>query len=209
MGIKNKLHIMSINPNIKAALDEYFDERYPPKPVIDRRRRAAKTDEEEVHEYDRFYDVPKSEFSHERALEIEKESWDTTKILTEAFSDENEIKNEDAPLNAPALIIEPIASPTQTNSLSKEVENFTKQFGQASGGLLDKIKAEIGDIADFIGLCRSPSPTAQRAFASSKGLSLDEIADRINETAADVFGDILLEDVGGAYKVLEDYIDQL
>ena len=33
--------------------------------------------------------------------------------------------------------------------------------------------------------------------------------DKINEAAFDIFGDILLEDVGGAYGILEDYIDQI
>ena len=75
--------------------------------------------------------------------------------------------------------------------------------------LVEQIRSTLGDIADFISLCRSPSVTAQRSFASSKGVSLDEIADRINECAVDVFGDILLEDIGGAYGILEDYIDQL
>ena len=79
----------------------------------------------------------------------------------------------------------------------------------SNGGLMEQLRSTLGDIADFISLCRSPSVTAQRTFASSKGLSLDAIADKINECAVDVFGDILLEDVGGAYGILEDYIDQL
>ena len=209
MGIKNKLHIMSINPSIKAALDAFFDENFPSMPIIDRRRKASKVAEEEVHEYDRFYDVPKSEFSHERALEIERESWDTTKILTEAFSDETDIKAEsNAALNAPELVIEPISELSKTVS-SNTASESNCQIEPTGNGLFTKIKAELGDISELIGLCRSPSPQTQRAFAASLGLSLDEIADRINETAVDIFGDILLEDVGGAYGILEDYIDQI
>ena len=33
-------------------------------------------------------------------------------------------------------------------------------------------------------------------------------ADKINTLAADTMGDILLEDVGGGYAVLEDYIEE-
>ena len=48
----------------------------------------------------------------------------------------------------------------------------------------------------------------QRKFATSHALSLDELADRINECAVDVFGDILLEEDRGAYRIIEDYKDQ-
>ena len=47
--------------------------------------------------------------------------------------------------------------------------------------------------------------TEQRKFASSHGLTLDELADRINECAVNVFGDIILEDDGSAYTIIEDY----
>lgn len=208
LGIKNKLHIMAVNPSIKAALDDFFDANYPAMPTIDRRRRAAAKKEEPVYEYDKLYDVPKAEISPERALEIERDSWSTTKILTEAFADEDKHSSLEA-LNAPELIIEPV-SETPAIIVSPEAENPAEAVTvAASGGLFEQIKEAIGDVAELISLCHSPSPMAQRAFASSRGLSLDEIADQINETAVDLFGDILLEDVGGAYGIIEDYIDQL
>jgi hypothetical protein len=208
LGIKNKLHIMSINPGIKSALDVYFDKFYPAAPVVDRRKKIAVEKAEESHDYDRFYDVPKAEISPERAIEIERESWSTTKILTEAFNDP--ITDETQAPNAPELIIEPIVTkePAQINidvePISTDISNF-----ENNSGLFAQIKAEIGEIADFITLCKSPIPTEQRKFASSHTLTIDEIADRINECAANVFGDIILEDTGGSYAIIEDYIDQL
>ena len=207
LGIKNKLHIMAINPNIKVALDRFFDENYPPMPTIDKRRRDARIVEEETHEYDRFYDVPKTELSPEHAMEIERDSWSTTKILTESFADNDEIKAEEsAILNAPKLIIEPIYK-----SEEKEITQNDEAAipTQSDNGIFEKIKTELGEIAELITLCRSPSPIEQRRFASIHGMTLDEIADRINECAADIFGDILLENVGSAYAIIEDYIDQL
>jgi hypothetical protein len=208
MGIKNKLHIMAINPDVRSALDAFFNENYPPMPVVDRRRRDSRIAEEEPHEYDRFYDVPKAEFSAERALEIERESWSTTKILTEAFADDGYKAEETETLNAPELIIEPISEPVSTKESTVEESFEVAAQSQSAGGLFEKIKSELGEIAELITLCKSPSPTEQRRFASAHGLTLDEIADRINECAADVFGDIILEDVGSAYGILEDYIDQ-
>ncbi len=205
MGIKNKLHITAINPNIKAALDSFFEENYPALPTVDRRRKSTTQNEPEIHEYDRFYDVPKTEISPQHALEIERDSWSTTKILTEAFADEdNEYGEALTENNAPELIIEPIAEPTPLPVIDQV--DFSVQKNEA--GLFDKIKAELGDVADFIELCKNPTPAEQRRFAAAHSLSADEIADRINECAANVFGDIVLEDVGGAYGIIEDYIDQ-
>lgn len=208
LGIKNKLHIMAINPSIKSAIDSFFDDNYPPMPIVDKRRRAARIAEEEPHEYDKLYDVPKTEISPEHALEIERESWSTTKILTEAFAEESEAE-EISTFNAPELIIEPISKPEQENSMQEIKEPLSFTEDRKEEGLIGKIRSNVGGIADFIDLCRTPSPIEQRRFASSRSLTVDEIADRINESAVDIFGDIILEDVGGAYGILEDYIDQL
>lgn len=205
MGIKNKLHITAINPSIKAALDTFFEENYPAMPTVDRRRKTSAKKEAETHEYDRFYDVPKEEISPQRALEIERDSWSTTKILTDAFADENNEYDEALTQNnAPELIIEPINASAPL-PLTNQVD-FQAQAKEE--GLFGQIKTELGDVADFIELCKNPTPAEQRKFAAAHSLSVDEIADRINECAANVFGDIVLEDVGGAYGIIEDYIDQ-
>ena len=204
LGVKNKLHITAINPSVKLALDDFFDSSFPAMPTVDRRRKAARLVEEEVHEYDRFYDVPKAEISPEHALEIERDSWSTTKILTEAFADEKELAIEESnTLNAPELIIEPIPTPAVIEEVSPSDTSTNTQ-----STLYMQIRDELGELADFIEVCKKKSATDQRAFAASYSLSVDEIADRINEGAVNVFGDIVLEDNGGFYAIIEDYIDQ-
>ena len=37
----------------------------------------------------------------------------------------------------------------------------------------------------------------------------DALADRINTAACDILGDIILEDAGGYYTVIEDYMKDL
>lgn len=214
LGVKNKLHIMSINPDIKNAIDRFFEENYPALPTVDRRRKQAKEKAPEVHEYDRFYDVPQVEISPERALEIERESWSTTQILTEAFSDsvsESEdlfpITKDEKSEAIPAVIPE-VATVTQDSHSDETIDAQTDAACNQSG-LFVQIKAELGDIADFITLCKAPSAIEQRKFASLRSLSVDAVADRINECAADIFGDIILENVGGAYAIIEDYSDQI
>ena len=213
LGVKNKLHIMGLNPYIKAAIDAYFEANYPAKPVVDRRRKNTAVSEDEPHEYDHFYDAPKVEISPERALEIERESWSTTKILTEAFADSEKDTALNSPtLNAPELVIEPIfdvapikQEPKQPQ-LKAEIAPTTQESAQST--LFSQIKDEIGEIAEFITLCKLQRTVEQRKFASSHSLTLDEIADTINECAANVFGDIILEDAGGYYTIIEDYVDQ-
>ena len=112
-------------------------------------------------------------------------------------------------INAPELIIEPISKSEREASIQENKESLSLTEDRKEDGLIGKIRSNVGGIADFIDLCRTPSPIEQRRFASSRSLTVDEIADRINESAVDIFGDIILEDVGGAYGILEDYIDQL
>ena len=209
LGVKNKLHIMGINPHIKAVLDTYFENNYPPKPIIDRRRKNAVVNEDEPHEYDHFYDAPKVELSPERALEIERESWSTTKILTEAFSDNEGSVSVQAPtLNAPELIIDPMPDAVKLKTAPSPSFGDPNTSLATSNTLYAQIKDEIGEIAEFITLCKLQRTAEQRKFASSHSLTVDEIADTINECAANVFGDIILEDAGGYYAIIEDYIDQ-
>ena len=45
----------------------------------------------------------------------------------------------------------------------------------------------------------------QRETASNLSLMTDALADEINDLAADILGDIILEDTGDGYTILEDY----
>ena len=213
LGIKNKISIMSVNPTAKSVIDEFFELNYPPRPTIDRRRRDAKI-EHEVHEYDKLYDIPKAEISPERALKIERESWDTTKILTEAFSDydaQSDIE-QDLTQKPESVIAEPrspaLAEPTDSICTSSSVPTSVNTTeGQESA--YSKLCGVIGEGAKLIELCLNNAPaTEQRRLAASLGISLDELADTINEASLDVVGDIVLESYDGvSYSIIEDYKD--
>ena len=200
MGLKNKLNVFSVSPSVRSAIDAYFQANYPPMSLPDRRRRSEKQKEEEFHEYDRFYDVPKTEISPEKALEIEQDSWQTTKILTEAFADDG--------------IKEPI---TEIPSYESSKQVIAPQFDdtiiahpqeiRTDAGYYAQISESIGKIADFITLCKNSTLIEQRRFASDNNLSLDELADRINEAAVEIMGDILIEDSGDGYRIIDDYKD--
>lgn len=208
IGSKSKLHILSINPHVQRTIDVYFEKNYPPLPVYDRRRRAAKA-EDEVNEYEKLYDVPKTEISPQRALEIEQESWNTTKILTEAFSDEYTVDhppsdNNDFKDNHCEYVTPTLDASTISTDIPAEVD---PGISSNASQVFLQIKNILGKKADFITLCFDRSLHEQRHFASSLGFSTDELADMINETAVDIFGDIILDNDGGAYRIIDDYTD--
>ena len=203
LGSKSKLNVMSVNPFVKEAIDRFFAESYPPMPIVDRRRRSAAAKEAEPHEYDKLYDVPKREFSAEHAMEIERESWETTKILTEAFADESDEINKPIPTESIITTVQTFTTyePTKAPDATENTNG--------NGGLYEKIKQSLGNAAEFIRLCQGGTAAEQRKFALANKLSTDELADRINEAAVDIFGDIILENDGEAYRIIDDYSDQL
>lgn len=200
LGIKNKLHVLTVNPAARIAVDSFFEENLPARPVVDRRRKDARM-ADESHDYDVLYDVPKVEISPERALEIDRESWDTTRKLTEAFADVDTTTdvgtNELAHSDMNQAKITPISS-SQSDITEPIVSDEQSVYVQLCNNL--------GDIAQFVNLCRGSSLLEQRKFASSHGMSCEELVDKINESAAELFGDIILEDNGERYVIIEDYL---
>ena len=56
-------------------------------------------------------------------------------------------------------------------------------------------------------LCEKSAKMPVSQDKLSLGFSTDELADMINETAVDIFGDIILDNDGGAYRIIDDYTD--
>ena len=135
--------------------------------------------ENEIPEYEKLYEPTSRGLSFESAARIEELSWETTGRLVDAFDDDEESVEFEEP------IPEPVQEEPESlfDSLSAEEKNFI-------------IAALDGDIS------------AQAAIAARSGSLPDIIADRINTLAADLMGDILLEDVGGGYAVIEDYEEE-
>jgi hypothetical protein len=203
LGIKSRLHILSVNPHVQKVLDDFFAESFPSAPVYDRRRRS-RTDSPDTNEYDKLYDVPKAEISPERALEIEKESWNTTKILTEAFNTtSDDISTE---FEAITVTTEPATDRAVIDYPIDVVESTDANISDTSD-LFSQLQNRLGKSADLLQLCITGSLVEQRKFALSQGLGLDELADRINETAVEMLGDIILENDGSAYRIIVDYRD--
>lgn len=179
-GIRSRLSIYALPTGVRECIDEYFGEN----PI----RRADDTDRNGrriVNEYDKLYDVPKVDFSAENAAKIEKASWDTTRILVEAFEDDGKEMKQTEVANSSEP--EPIVV----------VENNENDVG---------LRAALGEKYEFLLAALAEDRDRQKQVAARLSAMPDAIADEINELAAELLGDILLEedDMGG-FRVIEEY----
>ncbi len=182
LGIKSRLKVEGLSDDIRACIDRYFAENLPaPK------KTHPTKNEENVYtenEYDKLYEPVKSEFSIENAIKIEKDSWETTEILTSAF--------EEIPEPEPVPeVTSDIPEPMQTNE-------FGDEFAELIGAL-DEVC-----VSALTNLSRGDS-TALTGAANSAGILADALADRINERAFDIIGDSIIEPCGGGYRLIADY----
>ena len=137
--------------------------------------------QDEIPEYEKLYEPISKGLSFESASQIESLSWETTGKLVEAFSENEEITEN-------TMIEEVELTPPQTE------DDFFAALGEVETAF---IKAALSE--DF---------AAQGRIAAEAGSLTDVIADKINTLSADTRGDILLEDVGIGYAVLDDYIEE-
>lgn len=182
-GVKSKLSVYALPDKLKAVLDDYFAKVMP--------SRRAVTVESARPEYEALYDLPKTELSFEHAAEIEQASWSVTKQLVEAF--ENATNEMPEMIEKTAETVGPTAFDEQTPQIDEIHSN-----GET---LMPYRKFLVAAIQE--------NATAQRQFARDRGLLIDAVADEINGVAVDVFGDIILEESGNGYAVIEDYLEDV
>lgn len=137
---------------------------------------------DEIPEYEKLYEPITKGLSFESASEIEALSWETTGKLVDAFSEEDDIVDD---------------------SVTEMITDSTPAQSE------DDFFAALSDVdVAFIKAALSENFAEQGRIASKAGSLADVIADRINSLSADMRGDILLEDLGLGYSILEDYIEE-
>ena len=185
LGVKSRLGLYALPQSFRDCVDRYLQGALP------HRERIVRA--EPKQEYEALYDVPRTTLDPKRAAQIEAGSWITTERLITAFEDES----EESIAPAPIPMVEPVQS-----QLDPEPSMAMGLMGENTG-LKDKLK----DYMLFINYALQNDTASQRTYAKERGEMIDSIADRINEIAADVLGDILLEEDGGGYRVIEEYLD--
>ncbi len=197
IGVRSRLSVMSLPIPLRDALDAYLAPMEPPKsaPVI-------KKKEEPRPAYEALYDLPRKEISLDDAAAIEAQSWETTRILIEAFEGEEPLpqspvkekavtESSAVPVTPPVPAVEPHAPPVLASEQLAETAS------------------PLAPYALFIKAALDEDSAALRAAAKAIGKMPDAIADEVNALTADSdIGDIILEDDGmGSYVVIEDYRD--
>lgn len=137
-----------------------------------------------VPEYEKLYDAQSNGFSLESALDIERKSWEITDKLVEAFEEEDIF-----------------ALPSETLSQIPELPTYTED----SASEKDRFLMTISTHRRFFDAVLQENFVDQLQYCRETRLLPEAIADEINEVAVSIFGDILLEEVGDGYRIIEDY----
>lgn len=135
-----------------------------------------------VDEYEANYEIPRKPLSLRDAIKIENESWETTKTLVEAFVAETHESVGDSAIKP---------NGAQTNV---ETDSLSSRLGELYGYLL--------------ALYRKDDNTRKKEIERICALE-DTIVDRINEITTDYIGDIIIDNDGSDFYVLEDYADMI
>jgi len=129
-------------------------------------------------EYEKLYEANDEELCAEGADEIERASWQTTARLIVEEEDTEEHEESAA-------------------SEEKMLENQELPSSDSYGLSKDEVR--------FISLAYDESFEEEKALCAAIGSIPDAVADKINEIFSDNFGDVILEDVGDGYAVIDDY----
>ncbi len=177
LGVKSRLSVKGLKDEYKATIDRYFDA------VFEVVRAAQKPP---VAEYEHKYDAPKESLSMAGAMDIEQRSWDNTFRLVSEFEAE-ELKEN--------LIS---ADKTGQKTKDKEIEN-TMPTVQTTD---ETVSAE-----GRFGLSDAHVDMLRRALSGEVqgDAEVDMLAETINETFSEQFGDIVLCASDGGYALIEEY----
>ena len=190
IGVRSRLTTHFLGNSMKEALDAWLDPRLP-SPSTSSERALQK---EPRPSYEALYDLPSTGISLFSADEIEKSSWDTTRILTETFADDRAF---DCALGEE--IFQPITKQDSEIAMS---EISVCPAPTASSPLLDA----LGDSVTFLKAALDGDREGQRAYCQTTHSLPDAVADEINAiTAEHEIFDMVLEDAGGYYTVIDDY----
>ena len=127
-------------------------------------------------EYEKLYEAESTGLSALDADEIERTSWSTTARLVETDGEEYSEPEPDIP-----------------PEITESSEDSRDTYG------LD------ADRVEFVSAALLCDTGKMKEICDRVGMLADAIADEINEAFVDGFGDVVLEECDGEYRVIEDY----
>ena len=206
IGVRSKLSVMSLPIPLRDALDEYLSPLAPPKNTIPVKKKEAARPA-----YETLYDLPAKAASVEDAAAIEADSWETTRILVEAF-EEHDLPATDRETPTPHGEV-PHADNEAIPAESSEVTGNRERGEDTEGNGWPTV---LLPYREFLKAALTADGTAQKQAAAALRKMPDAVADEINTLTADPdlagnpIGDIILEDSGtGTYTLIEDYLPDI
>ena len=200
IGVRSKLSVMSLPIPLRDALDAYLNPLAPPKSALPTKKKEAPRPS-----YEALYDLPTKPVSLADASAIEADSWETTRILVEAF-EEHAAGEAPSQISAPPEMIFP---EMQSSVPVLETEKLTTPLDSCTSSALDGVDttSPLAPYFPFIRAALREDASAQKQAASGLRKMPDAVADEINALTADgEIGDVILEENGcGVYTVVEDY----
>ena len=133
--------------------------------------------------YEALYDAPATIISPEHAKEIEQDSWNMTQQLVEAFEE----------ITVPSPEIEE-SSKTEEKMPSEEGNDLT---------------CALTPYRDLLRAIDAKNAVLQQKISRSRGKLVDAVVEEINSLAFDLMGDILIEQDGNGYALIEDYRSEI
>ncbi len=206
LGIKSRLSCRAFPSEARKAVDEYFAKEFPPA-AIHRQSKA-----EPPPEYERLYEpLPENNtLSIENAARIEAESWGTTDRLLDAFADDDTLPTAAFATditNAENIVadFDDIVEIEAVSNTECDIDaNGNTEIAENS-----ELALALGELCEFVFYAADGDIASERRMASRCGTVADAMADRVNELAAENFGDIILEERNGAWCVILDYLDEV
>ncbi len=192
LGIKSKLRVDEISKTAEGVIDSYF------RPLIPADTRPSKEDEYMPRDYLKLYESEDSGFDLTKATEIERQSWVNTERLTgEEYIDKPEeyIPDEEMRLTGEMTADDILLEAEQATDVTANDTHSDKTSDSCDKVVKDGLAAALeGRFREY---CRENS------------LYDGEAADRINTVFLDILGDIVLEDQGNGYQIIEDYREDI
>ena len=181
-GAKSRLAVKSIPDEYRELIDCYFADLI--------RKSELQAKKKNLPEYEKLYDAPREKLSFAGADEIERLSWDTTMRLcdTDEYADE------------PIVYTTPAASIPEEPA-KEDPATEPEPIAKANGGS-DRYGLSDSDISYIAALLSSSERTVQ-------GLDEEAMVERINEAFSDGFGDVVIEDNGDGFAIIEDYQEEI
>ncbi len=210
LGIKAKLGVDGIDPADSAFLDAYFAPQLPQKLT------KSKEDRYMPEDYLKNYESEDSGFDFGAAAEIERLSWQNTTRLTGVGSADEQSSVQ--PLSEGEEIPRWESSVAEAKPEEEPAEepipvSVSEQISAEEEPAEVPAVSETADPSDDDALLRDAMSAALAGnfhdFCRDHQIYDGVLADRINTIFLDLIGDIVLEENGRSYTIIEDYREDI